>query len=464
VDVTDQWTLALLLTLLTGCHGEQATENDTGNGPDETCNDDRECEGWEICDEVQACSAGDRDNGFTEATPVFQVDSVDDPPSAMGYIAPSEDVDYFLYTSARAEWIEVRVRSSSIEEDGLDTVVTVRDSGGGLHAWMDDYATGTVQDWDSVVQVYLPSAGAWYITVEDRSTFYDDEEPRGGSDYAYELYLRRYGFTTGETDAQDDPSAEVDIPSGSLIYSVGVNLESAGDADWITVTLPWDDAPLEIYGQPEIPGSQAIAQVDLYDPEGTHLLSKTDLGPDGAASYLWGEAITYTARAGDAEDGGGPDHWYVLYFRSRNAGSGYDRELEPNDGFDDAQALDLEEVSSDGTPYHRGWVQARLDPALDEDWFAFDAAADTHLSVRCSAQSLGSLGSFAIDLVDPSGTTVTTAVDDADDDYDLLNHPVLSNAGRWAVRMSAHGEEPVYGPGAYYRCSTFITPFEVAGR
>jgi len=465
VDVNDPRTLALLLALITGCHGEQVSENDTGNEPDETCNEDAECAAWEICSDARQCTPGDRNDGFVEAVPVFQVDTMDDPPSATGYIAPAGDVDYYRYTAARAEWIEVRTRSLSVEEDGLDTVVSVRDSGGGLHAWMDDYATGTVQDWDSVVQVYLPGAGTWYIVVEDRSTFFDQEEPRGGSDFAYELYLRRYGSTTEDPDAQHDPSVEVEIPNGSLIYAVGVNLESPGDADWIAVTLPWEDAPLEIYGQSEIPGSNAVSQVDLYDPDGTHVLSKAGVGPDGSASYLWGEAITYTARAGELEGRGGPDAWYVLYFRTRNAGSGFDREEEPNDDLDHAQALVLEALTTPAdTPYHRGWVQGRLDLEGDEDWFAFEAEADTMVSVRCTARSMGSLGTFDIDLVDPSGVVAASVVDDSDDDYDILNHPVSSSAGQWATRVSAHGEEPVYGPGAYYRCSLFITPFEIAGR
>ena len=140
--------LLFLMTIAAcGCNREQRTD-DTQETAAPTCTDDEGCQRWEICED-RDCVTGDRDNSFEEATTIFQVDDLDGDPSGSGFIAPAGDEDYYAYSSLGGEWIEIRTRQAVEQDDGVDTVVSVYTLGGQLHATMDEYATGSIKNWEA---------------------------------------------------------------------------------------------------------------------------------------------------------------------------------------------------------------------------------------------------------------------------------------------------------------------------
>lgn len=450
--------LVIGLAWVAGCKGERPTDDvvDTDDTPvDEGCSTDGECGSGEICEQSE-CIDGDRDNGFDLATRVYQEIPLD------GAVNPLGDRDYYAYESNGEEWLRLETTPDEVE-DGLDTVIAVYDASGALHAWMDDYPTGNIGTYDTVLYVWLPRAGTWYFVVQDRGTFFNDPDiaEHAGE---YSLNVRRMSTVTDESDAIDDPSASVVLANETTVYAVGVVLEDAPDADWISLDVPWDLGPIEIYGHTDIPGSDATSLVKVHDPAtGAVILAKEDVGPDGRVYYFATQEQEYLVEATDAEGEGSVDHWYVLYFRVRTPTYyAIEYDAEPNDTELDAQSLptDTAETSS-GTPYEYVNLSGFVDVEGDEDWFAVEARDDEYVTVLCSSDAFGSFLDFAIDVYDTDGTLLDTISDGSDDAPDVYNLGTVSGAGDVLLRVWSEDPEADVGPGAYYYCSVYLTEFQV---
>jgi hypothetical protein len=440
------------------------------------CADDIDCVDGQICTEGNECITGDRDNAFEDATPIMQN------AGQQGWIAPAGDVDYYLYPSTGAEWIRINTKTNvtdCTEEStesvditvSLDTVVAVYSSNGALHAWMDNFPTGRVTTFDSVLNVYLPAAGDWYITVEDTSTFFEsDDGPRSEPDFFYCIDVTSMNSNTSETDSSDNPSWSVTLSNNTSIWSVGVVLESAGDSDWLQINLPAPSAagqraPLEIWGHEEIPGSSATSLVRVFNEDGDTVLQKADIGPDGIGLYydagpaVPGGPVTYLIEATDEFAAGGADNWYVLYFRSREADHYGESESEPNDNTSEAQALAVNVfTTTNGSAYDAMLVHGMLEADDDEDYFAFESTENFYHSIRCAADYFGSFADIALEILDADGNVVASeTIGEEDSAPDLDNYVPTTSETHYA---RIYSENNVYGPGAYYRCYIFVSSFE----
>lgn len=455
-------TIPLALSIfgtLPGCAGEKPVESrETDTETDVAA---PECEGDEACDRGQICVAsicedGDRDNAFPEAAPLFQETPVD------GEINPAGDVDYYAYTSKGEEWVRIETTPDEVE-GGLDTVVTVYDAGGGVHAVVDDFATGNVSTYDTVMYVWLPTAGTWYVSVQDLSSYDSEAETiRGGRSFDYTLNMKPFTRFTEEVDAADDPSAEVELADGTTIYAVGVVLETPGDVDWVDVSLPYDRAPLEIYNNAGLTGSQADLRVRATNPAGELVLQKDGLGPEGPAACYHTEKGTYSLAFSDIDGGGSLRHWGVAYVRTRTDGYyGMTFDLEPNNT--QAEAVDGEmtvATTSGGDDYLYARVAGRFDVSGDSDWYVLEVPDDdTYVSAFCSADGVGSLANPAVDFVDASGAVLATALDGDDRAPDLINGAQVDEGSVW-FRFSDEGDS--FGPASWFSCTLYLTPFEVA--
>ena len=156
---------------------------DTPDATD-TCDGDADCLSGEICDDA-ACTLGDRDNGFDRAERIpFGEQGVE------GVIVPEGDVDYWAYESTGREWVRVSTTTAGDPEANLDTVVQIWNPDHELHAEIDNYPTGRVDGYDSVLYAYLPTSGTWTITVEDLTHHLGDDapdKPGGGETFTYTL-------------------------------------------------------------------------------------------------------------------------------------------------------------------------------------------------------------------------------------------------------------------------------------
>jgi len=447
---------ALLLPLLValGCKGHSGGDSEVDSPTPDGCGgDDAACDDGQICED-DGCVIGDRDNSFDDATRIYQEQPID------AAIEPEGDIDYYVYTSVGDEWIRVDTLPDEVD-GGKDTVVSVYNAtNGAVQAYIDDYATGAVGTYDSVLYAYLPSAGDWYISVQDRGTFYDDPEiPEETGLYTVEV--KPFTGITDETDSMGDPSSSVELTDGSTIYAVGVNLADAGDTDWIDVSIPWDHGPIEIAGMSDIPGSDAHALVDVYDDAGTLLCSKDDLGPAGSAYYFDTTAGTYHVGATDSDGEGGPDHWYVLYFRTREHDY-YQLEYETEP--DDTEELPFiltshTETTNGGTDYQAADLHGTFGADGDEDWYQVEGRTDDYVTVYCSASTYGSFADPSIEVFGPDGSLIGSAADGNDSAPDLKNLGPLTQGGSLDLHVTAENAE--IGPAAYYTCTVYLTPFEV---
>jgi hypothetical protein len=463
-----------ILVLLTACHRK---DDDTGSGfvPPVTsslsCTTNDDCGKDQICGTVGVCGPTDGNDSSDVATPI----EITPEPDSSGVINPPGDIDWWAYTSPGDEWIDVRTVTSGDRSGNLNTVVRAwKPDGRTEYAAMDDYATGQAAEYDSILRLYLPDPGTWYITVEDTSSYYTQiygsaDDLRGGADYSYQLWVQSYTAVDDENpDSQDSPAAEVDLTDGNTIYTFGVKFEEDGDSDWLALNLASSGQPLEVWSQPADVGSTADLEVRLYDASGTLLSDKSSVGPDGFLSYFDAAEGDYTVEALNASGDGDPAAWAVLYMRTYSPGdfhpffadNEYLPEQEPNDASADATLVATVQETSDIT-YDAARFQGTLSLPGDLDSFAVEVGNGQEIHLRCYAEAFGSLADLKVVLLDPSGADATPADQGSsptNGDYYLYN-VAATQGGNWIFQVSS--EDGTSGPQDYYRCSAYLTQKDI---
>jgi hypothetical protein len=450
--------LLLVLAAPIGCAGGPTDDDDGPPPTSATCASDDDCDPGLICDRSDACVVGDRDNETSAATPLLFNEERE------GIIEPPGDVDYYTFeTLEDGVWVVITTVHDR-EESELDTVVHLYGADGRERAWADNYDLYSVVSTDSNLVAWLPRAGTWFIMVEDTSTFYGADDPRGDSDFGYTLTLGEFTVTTDESD--DVPVVELE--TGSSVSRRAVLIGEPGDVDPIEVAAPYDGRLLQVTAGTGVVDTDLTARVSLFRDDAL-VMRQSDLRSGTYGMLPQSEEGTYLLEVDDADGGGSDDAWTVLYFRTYEEDASvtfwgdarYEDEAEPND--DPAAALEVDttgETTSSGLNYDAAYVEGTLSAADDQDWFALDLDDDRQLTVRCYADQVGSIADLAFDLYDPDGALVTTTTD-ADDwtAPHLYNEPIEAD-GRWTLRVYA--EQPEFGPAAWYRCQLFDTDWDVA--
>jgi len=446
-------TLSLVgLALFAGCagNGEDTTDTiDTDEEPE--CREDNDCGQYEIC-EQEECVTGDRDDTIETATPIYQVTGTEDPGVKRALIQEPGDFDHWAYTSPGEEWLRVWTRTNEEDPSGLDTVLTVLAPNGAVHHVMDEFPTGNIRGFDSLMHVYLPTPGTWTLRVEDRSTWYDGETPRGSIAFEYEIGVEAWGSVSTEPDSAEDPSIEFPMANGTTVYAWGIRLEEPGDVDYTTADMPYGDAPFEVWAPGDIPGSDAEPKVEARDEEGALYLVKEDVGATGNAAYFDGPDTKFQVSVTDVEGRGGPDVWTVLYLRTRAEGTGNPREEEPNDTLGDANLMEQERVEEGGVTTDRSFLQAAFLAGDTSDWYSFSVVDGGKLRTSCSSTSFGATGNVDVDLVGPNGEIIDTWTDGNDVAPDVEREGL--GEGLYALRFFER--DGLTGPSVYYRCGVYL--------
>jgi hypothetical protein len=450
--------LLLLLAAPAACVGGP-TDNDDGPPPvANTCSEDDDCDAGLICDNTDTCVVGDRDNEPASATPMLFNEERD------GVIEPPGDADYFSFeTLEDGVWVVITTVHDRDASD-LDTVVHLYGADGRERAWADNYDLYSVVSTDSNLIAWLPRAGTWYVMVEDTSTFYGADEPRGDEDFAYTLTLGEFTVTTDE--GGDVPVVELE--NGSSVSRRAVLIGEPGDVDTLEVQAPYDGRLLQVTAGTGVVDSDLTARVSLFRDD-VLVMRQDDLRSGTYGMLPQSVEGSYELQIDDADGGGSDDAWTVLYFRTYDEDASvtfwgdtrYEDEAEPNDDVTAALEVDTtSESTSSGLDYDGAYVEGRIDAPDDQDWFAIDLDQDRQLTVRCYADQVGSIADLAFDLYDPDGALVSTTTDY--DDWtapQLYNEPIEAD-GTWTLRVYA--EQPEFGPAAWYRCQLFDTDWDVA--
>jgi hypothetical protein len=439
--------LVVPLLVLFACTDKDGANDTDTQAPEPECTADDDCYSWEIC-EATECDIGDRNKSAEEAVSLLWEQSVS------AYLQNDDDVDYFTFTAEGGEFVRIRTTPVDEDEEDMNTILTLYTPIGKIHHREDEYAAGSVQTYDSILDAYLPYEGEWLITVED-------VEGYGSSRSAYEIDLAEYGTHSREEDSLESPSETVDIYQAGSYWAIGVNLDQPGDVDYIQLDLPWDACPLYLYGSQYTDGTDAIATLELYDSDGTQLLRKENLGPGGEAIYPAISGGKVIVAAQDALGSGGENYWFYFYVKIYEE-SGWEVETETNDTQSEAMELTTEwdsnewgDVGSSG-----GW--GVMDFEDDEDWFFVEVRQDHYLSLFGSADGMGSFMDGQVEIYDSNGDLVESSFDGIDDDDfpDIKNIGPL-DSGNYSIRVSAENAEGS-GPAHYYRFTTYVTNYEIA--
>ena len=424
------------------------------------CDQDGDCLSGEVCNE-SLCTLGDRDNGFSHAQRLPFGE-----PGVEGVIVPEGDVDFWAYESTGREWVRVSTTTTGDPDVNLDTVVQVWSPDHQLHAEIDNYATGRVDGYDSVLYAYLPTAGIWTITVEDLTHHLGDEapdKPGGGETFTYTLRVEAMTRFTTE-DGGVGGGVSIDVEDGDSIYATGVVIDSPGDVDTLTLELTSTaQQPLEVWGLPTLPGTSFNPWIELY-LDGQLASSKEGLGPSGYLSYFTAEPGSYTLQASDMD--GQHEGWMVLFVRTYDTGdnhpyfddSHYLREEEPNDLPSTANRFGANEAVIDAGPYLVWTVEGALTEDNDQDQYELPVLDTEKVSVRCFHEDFGSNAALSVRLFD--GFVDLTPEDQGDTILDNFYYVMDADpgpAGTYTVAIS--DVEALGGLDRYYRCRVLVAPF-----
>lgn len=444
---------ALLLCLSAstlGCNGgddkvdPEATDSGTPVEPE--CIDDDACEAWEVC-EAELCEPGDHNNSLDEAESLLWEQDT------LGYLATEGDQDFFTFQAEGGEFVRVSTEHTPEEHEGMNTIVSLYSPTGQLHHQEDDHAVGPVTTYDTVLYAYLPDAGEWTVVIED-------VEGAGDPAHSYTLSVQETGSHTREDDSFESPSYDLDADQANRIWAVGVALEEPADVDWVDITLPWEDCPIYVRGSQFTGGTDANATVELYTPEGQLLMHKEDLGPGGSAAYFEVDGRSALLSISDSLSGGGEDFWTFIYVTIGEQGYGYTYEEEDNSLPTLANRTSFEWDTNEWGNYGASLHWGLVDEPGDADWFLVEMRDQYYLTLRGSADGLGSMMEANVDVYDATETLVATA-EPGDDSFDDLYNLGPLDEGLYYVRITSDAEG-VNGPEYYYRVAMSQSDYELA--
>jgi hypothetical protein len=425
--------MLLVGILMIGCSGDVKPEDNDPNGNTSTedlgCDSDDECGTGTIC-EAEECIDGDRNNSAEEAETLLWDDSI------TATLNPSGDKDYYTFTARGGEYI--RLATTTSLESG-DTVMVLREPTGQVVTWSDDFPTGSaVTSLDSVIYAYLAYEGEYLITIEDYASYYNSGEGFGSPMYEYELSLSSWGNVTSEPDGFADANFTSEVDTTSMWSSIGVHIQSESDSDYIQIeysakTEDGDDAKfLYVNGIVNLDGSQLTPQVRLLDSENNILSDFINLGPEGQLLYPNMSEGTYYLEIKDASDGGGDNYWTYVFLLARDY-TPYPIEVESNDTSEDANAVDMALLQTDGgSDYIVGKYFGDLILPNDIDWFSFSHDySDGYIIVCLNSALYGSTALPTVELYDENLTLITEATASDSDDPNLAIKEQISETGTY---------------------------------
>ena len=455
---------------ISGSEDDSDRGSDAGSGSgdagddDAECTADSECGTGRIC-EGDTCVDGDRNNSVDEAESLLFGDSSDPDSFLDGTINPAGDIDYFAIEADGGEFIRVATYTDE-EDETKDTVVSIIQDNGKLVTYANGHAAGGgVSDADSLVYAYLPEEGTYYVVVQDDATWFEEGEESAGRDYTYQLLLTEWLAVTSETDAFDAPSTAIEVTSPYSWSGRGAVLESAGDSDFMALTVELDGYDLFLDGNYDLSGSDADPRLRLLDAStGEVYGDKRQNGLSGRLFFPAMPAGEYIVEVSDADGGGGAAHWLFVHALAVEHEDNYIWESESNDDSGLAEVVVQEELSTDsGNEYTVARIEGLADFDGDEDWFGLSSDyAEGNLVVCLNSSWYGATTAPTIEVYDSAGELLASEAGATDSAVfptaDLTNIPV--STGDYQLRV-VHPEGAGGQPGDWYRALVFVASFEV---
>lgn len=366
------------------------------------------------------------------------------------------DVDWLRISGSAGQQFRIQVvnEDEDVTTTSMDTVIEVYDSAMTRIAWEDDHPVGDVAVYDTVCFGFFPADGDYFIKVQDRITFEGGTADLSRTEYT--VTVLSPSSVPDEPDSLLSTGKEVSVDTPNSWFAIPVASETAGDVDYVKLTLPDVDADLYVAAAEHIESSAYQPRVTLYNADATAVMEAPTVRPSDGRAYLAAPGTTYLLGVDDAGGASGPSVGAWLFVAVSEPGYGNPRETEPNDDQGTADVLPLDDQNPDAGFWYAGFAQGRIDPDGDEDWYSFQSTDDAYIKVAFGAAIYGSLLDAEVQVLDGADTVV------AEDRYDGLEDPSAASAmklpaGNYRVRVRGIDDGPPGGEGSYYRLAVHVS-------
>jgi hypothetical protein len=383
-------------------------------------------------------AGGDMNDSFAEAATLV----LRDQNGARGAIDPIDDIDYYRIEFTEATWVVFDIAANPMNMSGMiDTVITLYDSQMRQVAENDD---GFYIGRDSELIYHVPAAGAYYVRVQEYSTWAQLMTRNGGPTFTYQLIA----FVPGGANVTVDPETGDDVASAVMFnqrsgFGVIVGtFRDAGDTDVYRIAITGaDPTRMKIDVMPT--GEDAFGLVSVTDVEGSTV--------SASATFTQG----YDAIEPPAESG----REYMLHVRhpggATTANDFYvikvimyaEYDPETAEGMNDTLA-GAEVVTFEQSAPRRAFVLARL-PDGDVDHFAFELVQGETLDLTCWAGAVGSgIVELTAEVLTSTGALIQRGIEAPPSE--LAMEPMV-DPGRVHLKLSKSSQDPT-NAGDWVRC------------
>lgn len=339
-----------------------------------------------------------------------------------GVINPAGDLDYYKFDAAAGDWVFI-FTDANAECDGtnMDTVVTLYDSSHNQVAWNDNPS----QTCDSSLTYHVPTAGTYYVMVEDYSHYISTNEAdwNGGPTFTYKLYIMKLlagdDGVVADTEPNNDIAAAnsftlptdaywnlIGTPSGASDVDVFKFTLAAPTSVWLTFD-PWgvdgsgSTSSLGLTYLTDGAGTTVIGRFDGTAGPGAHELSPPLLAAGDYA--LWVKPPTTAL---------GANPFYSAMIIGFTEDNPPEAEAATATGANDTRANAELLSPTDG----RAYILLHL-PDGDTDWLKMPVTQGNQFAVNCGSATSGSgVQGLTVNVENEAGTAVGSCTENFDDE------------------------------------------------
>lgn len=387
-----------------------------------------------------------------------------------GAIATPGDLDYFQFTGEAGQWIQIVTEANPDDNpEMIDTVVTLYDSAMNQIAENDDSPPRV--NTDSEITTRLPTAGTYYVLVQEFSTWMPPAPPapEGEPSYEYELTVAALNLEAevvnvdeelGDTAAEAQALSLVTTTAPNLFGIVVGELNDATDVDVYSFSVLTADpvnfsvdimpSGADGFGSTAVPAHIWVTDADAADA----IIARIDPNDLDSVdpSLPMGNYNLWIEHGGAA----GSNDFYVLKVFQLGENPLEMMETE-NDVAATPEALTFAANMTGGVS---GFILADL-PDGDTDYYGIEIAADATISAVCGSRSSGSgVEGLTIALLEDDGTTVLGMDTETATEGALIGGGTMAlpiEAGSYLLRITQTGQDPEV-TGTFVRCGVHVNP------
>ena len=400
---------------------------------------------------------------------------------ATGALAPTGDVDFFVFEGVAGQAMEIVVTAQAepFDANTIDVVLTLYDADQNPLALNDDPYPRVTND--SQILTILPADGSYYIRLEECWTWVATNnfnascaEPQNKAITDYTLAINLLDAETPQTFPNEEGDAPTSVSyvaaedegyEGSLLFGT---FSDAADVDVFAFTLPEDLVITE--------GARATVGVGFHNGGPTGIGSTSDVGgvtlahadtPDTVVAYTDANATAFIRaplEAGESYllsvshpgvEAGSNDFYFAYHFVGESLS--VEGDDDGNGTVEGAEAL-VGELTDDGTAIGYGVEGNLTDASTDEDHYLLaipeTVVQPVKLAVSCSAQRDGSgLRKFAMAVVNAEGQYLSgLKTEQPGVAVELTALPIPADASSVVLKLSAASQADDV-TSDYYRCT-----------